>query len=197
MLLRSKTLLLGCGACLLALVASASATISPKIRSAPKIRQAVDLSFDAPALPEGGYYYAVMVLESYRHYTRAHPPPCSVSSDMQRTDYGYSIAGKVSLALTQTKSKAGDWCPGGSYEGAIYAVPHPPPCESSYPCSSEPPYERPPCTDPPRCLLTGVVAIPREWAYPDRVPNPRANGAKIVGWFVVRFRSRTQSLAGR
>ena len=103
----------------------------PADQSKPGIHQAVDLSFKAGSLPEGGYYYAVMVLEPYRHYSRQHPPPCSVSSDMQRTDYGYSEAGKVSLALTPAKSIAGHWCLGGSYEGAIYPVPHPPPCNSA------------------------------------------------------------------
>ncbi len=35
----------------------------------------IGVRFGAPALPEGGYYYAVVVLERYRHYTQASPRP--------------------------------------------------------------------------------------------------------------------------
>jgi hypothetical protein len=71
-------------------------------------------------LPKGGYYYAVIVLKPYRHYTAQAPPPCSTSSDMRRTDYGYPQADRsVSLALTPARSATNHWCPGGSYVGAV------------------------------------------------------------------------------
>jgi hypothetical protein len=50
------------------------------------VRENVHVSFTPnSAYPSLGYYYAVIVLRPYRHYTREKPPPCSVSSDMQRT----------------------------------------------------------------------------------------------------------------
>ena len=193
-----RKLVIGCTAVLLLLGTTASASISPKIASKPNIHQVVDLNFSAPVLPEGGYYYGVMVLESYGHYTREHPPPCSVSSDMQRTEYGYPAGGTVSLSLSLTpaKSHTGHWCLGGSYEGAIYAIPHAPPCEGGYSCYSPPPEE---CLGglPPPCVRNGVVARPRAWTYPDKVPPPSSKGGKIVGWFVVRFRSHHQSRLSR
>ena len=175
---------------MLLLGTGASAAISPKILAKPNIRHDVDLSFSAPPLPEGGYYYAVIVLEPYRHYTRQHQPPCSVSSDMQRTDYGYSEAGKVSLALTPTKSRTGHWCLGASYEGAIYAVPHAPPCEATYPCGSEPD-ERPspnPCFKIGERVACGIV-IYKPWNWSEGLPRPISKGGRAIGWFVVRFRS--------
>ena len=170
MLMPARRLLIGCAGLALLLSTGASAAISPKILVKPNIRHDVLVSFNAPPLPEGGYYYAVITLEPYRHYTRQHPPPCSVSSDMQRTDYGRPDGGKVSLALTPARSRTGHWCPGGSYEGAIYAVPHPPPCEGIYPCDSEPPGEPiKPCGTPGG--LCGVVVRGTGWAYPDRLPS--------------------------
>jgi hypothetical protein len=150
------------------------------------VRQNVHLTFHARQLPEGGYYYGVIVLKPYKKYTRTSPPPCSTSSNMLRTDYGYpQPSGQVGLALTPAKSSTEHWCPSGSYEGAIYAVPHAPPCNSAYPCSSEP-YEKPCAGTRPGCV-EGVVAKPKEYAYPDRLPRPRATGTTIVARFLVRF----------
>ncbi len=67
------------------------ATASPlhlKVQRKLGTRENVHLSFKAGRLPEGGYYYAVIVLKKYEHYTRKSQPPCSVSSNMQRTDTG-------------------------------------------------------------------------------------------------------------
>jgi hypothetical protein len=111
------------------------------------VHRNVHLAFQPTGvLPAGGYYYAVLVLAPYRRYTRQNPPRCATSSDMLRTDYGYPHPGQpVRLTLTPASSPAGHWCPGGTYFGGIYAVPHPPPCESRYPCRSEP-YKPPsPC----------------------------------------------------
>jgi hypothetical protein len=150
-----------------------------------RIRQNVHVRFSAPALADGGYYYAVVVLRPYRRSTRSSPPPCSTSSNMGRTDYGYPYDGSVTLALTPARSRTFHWCPGGSYEGAIYAVPTAPPCASSYPCIAEP-YEAPCAGVRPGCV-EGVVARPEEWEYPDPLPSPLHEGTVIVGRFSVKF----------
>ncbi|MGO9249229.1 MAG: hypothetical protein ACLP7W_11685 [Solirubrobacteraceae bacterium] len=166
--------------------AIAAEHVSVHVQRRLAARKNVHITFHAPRLPEGGYYYAVIVLKPYKDYTRTSPPPCATSSNMQRTDYGYPQAnGQVALSLTPAKSSTGHWCPGGSYEGAIYAVPHAPPCESAYPCNSEP-YKEPCAGIGPGCVL-GVVARPKEYAYPDGLPRPRATGTTIVARFSVRF----------
>lgn len=163
-----------------------AATISVHVQHKLAVRQNVHLTFQAKRLPEGGYYYGVIVLNPYKKYTRASPPPCSTSSNMQRTDYGYpQTNGHVALALTPARSSTKHWCPGGSYEGAIYAVPHSPPCESSYPCRSEPYKE--PCTGIAPGCVHGIVARPREYAYPDGLPRPRVTDTTIVARFSVEF----------
>ncbi|HMD58053.1 MAG TPA: hypothetical protein VKG82_11350 [Solirubrobacteraceae bacterium] len=171
-------------------VASAQA-MPVHVQNKPAVRQNLHLTFRAQNLPEGGYYYAVIVLRPYKRYTRASPPPCSTSSDMQRTDYGYPQPNRVvALALTPAKSATGHWCRGGSYQGAIYAVPHLPPCESSYPCRAEP-YRLPsPCWQVEGRPVCGLVARPTEWVYPDPLPTPLASGTMIVGRFSVKFPSR-------
>jgi hypothetical protein len=169
----------------LALAATAlAATVSVHVQHRLASRQNVHVTFQASQLPEGGYYYGVIVLKPYEEYTRTSPPPCSTSSNMQRTNYGYTANGQVALALTPAKSSTGHWCPNGSYKGAIYAVPHPPPCESAYPCRSEP-YERPCAGIGPGCV-EGIVARPREYAYPEGLPTPRATGTTIVARFSVK-----------
>lgn len=171
----------------LVLVASAQA-FPVHVQQKPAVRANVQLRFSAPTLPAGGYYYGVVVLKPYKRYTRRSPPGCSTSSDMQRADYGYPKAhGAVALALTPAGSATRHWCPGGSYEGAIYAVPHAPPCDSAYPCRSEP-YEPPsPCWDHEGHVVCGVVAKPTEWSYPDPLPKPLAAGTRIVARFSIRF----------
>ncbi len=165
-----------------------AAPVSVHVQRTLTVRQNVHVSFRAGQLPEGGYYYGVVVLKPYRRYTRASPPPCSTSSNMQRTDYGYpQPSGQVALALTPAKSSTGHWCRGGSYEGAIYAVPHAPPCESAYPCRSEPYNPPSPCWNLEGHRVCGVVAFPRTYAYPDRLPAPLASGTTIVGRFSVGF----------
>lgn len=166
----------------------AAETVSVHVQRKLNARKNVHITFHARDLPEGGYYYAVIVLKPYKKYTRTSPPPCATSSDMQRTDYGYpQPSGEVALALTPAKSLTEHWCPSGDYLGAIYAVPHAPPCESAYLCRSEP-YERLCAGVGPGCVL-GVVAQPREWAYPQGLPTPLASGTTRVGRFTVSFPS--------
>jgi hypothetical protein len=172
--------------------AGASASAQPdavpvNVQQKPSIVGNLHISFRSTGrLPPDGYYYAVIVLKPYKHYTRQSPPPCATSSDMQKTDYGYPHPGRpVELALTPAKSLARHWCRGGVYSGAIYAVPYPPPCNSTYPCRSEP-YEAPCAGVRPGCV-EGVVARPREWAYPQGLPTPLANGTRIIAHFKVTF----------
>jgi hypothetical protein len=81
------------GALVLALGASGTAWASTTAVSAhvhrPTPDGSVHISFRAAGrLPPGGYYYAVIALRPYRHYTRG-SPPCSTSSNVERADYGY------------------------------------------------------------------------------------------------------------
>ncbi len=173
-----------------AAAATAPETGSVHVQRQPSFRRDVPISFQsAGQLPEHGYYYAVIVLRPYERYTRRTPPPCATSSNMERTDYGYPAQdGAVRLTLTPTASATHHWCRGGSYIGAIYAVPHAPPCESKYPCRSEP-YEPPsPCWEIDGRQVCGVVALPRQYEYPDGLPKPLASGTRIVGRFSVVFR---------
>ena len=193
---RGRRLLLTAGVSLCVPVATALATpshtagVSLQVQHRPSAAANVHVLLShAPRLPEGGYYYAVVVLSPYKRYTRSSPPPCAPSSNMQRTDYGYpSARGMVSLYLTPARSATRHWCPGGTYSGGIYAVPHAPPCESRYPCRSEP-YEPPsPCWNLEGRRVCGVVALPRQYAYPDPLPRPLASGTHVVAHFSVVFR---------
>lgn len=194
---RALRVLVVCGLALgLAASAQASATspeaVTVQIRRHVGVREDVRVSFRAGGqLPQGGYYYAVIVLTPYKRYTRGSPPPCATSSNMERTDYGYPRADRsVTLTLTRAASPAAQWCRGGAYVGAIYAVPHAPPCESRYPCRSEP-YERSPCWEiETGRRVCGVVAPPRRYQYPDSLLAPLASGTRIVARFEVAFPAR-------
>jgi hypothetical protein len=174
--------------------AGASAGTVPKVvavrvEQKPSVAGSLHITFRPPGrLPQGGYYYAVVVLRPYKGYTRKEPPPCATSSDMERTDYSYPHSGHpVALALTPAKSTTGHWCAGGSYIGAVYAVPHAPPCNSNYPCRSET-YEGSPCfklKNGPR--VCGVVAHPKLYSYPDGLPSPIERGTRIIGHFHITF----------
>jgi hypothetical protein len=189
--MRPKYRLLAAGASTTVLacagLASAAERVAVQVQHKLSIRQNVHVSFRAPNLPQGGYYYGVVVLKShYKEYTALAPPPCSTSSNMRRTNYGFPRSdGRVALALTPAKSAARHWCRGGVYLGAIYAVPHPPPCESTYPCRAEP-YKEQCAGVAPGCVL-GVVARPGEWLYGDGLPRPLARDTVIVGHFTLRF----------
>jgi hypothetical protein len=176
-----------------AAAATQPAAIAVHVQRRPSVREKLHISFrPIDHLAQGGYYYAVIVLRPYRHYTEHAPPPCASSSNMQRTDYGHLQPGHpVALALTPAKSATGHWCRGGSYIGGIYAVPHAPPCNSTYPCRSEP-YESPsPCFKLENGQRAcGVVAQPKEYAYPGGLPTPLAPGTRIIARFSVSFPAR-------
>jgi len=173
-----------------ALAGTQSDRVSVHVQPKPGIAGSVHISFrPTDRLPPGGYYYAVIVLRPYKHYTKYAPPPCATSSNMGKTDYGYpNPSHPVRLALTPAKSFARHWCRGGVYSGGIYAVPYPPPCNSTYPCRSEP-YKAPsPCFEiSPGHRACGVVAKPKLYDYPDALPAPLAKGARIIARFQLTF----------
>jgi hypothetical protein len=137
-------------------------------------------------LPSGGYYYAVIVLKEYAHHSLSAPPQCAISSDMRRTQYGYPHRGRaVSLTLTPASSTTRRWCPGGTYLGAIYAVPHKPRCGGSQPCYGRS-TQSGSCWEVEGRLLCGVVAIPT-YSYPGGLPKPIDHSASVVGRFRVSF----------
>ena len=164
--------------------------VSIHVQQKPSIAGNVHIGFrPTNRLPPGGYYYAVIILKPYEHYTENEPPPCSTSSNMEQTDYGYSHPGSpVRLTLTPAKSFSRHWCRGGVYSGGIYAVPYPPPCNSTYPCRSEPYKEPSPCFEiEPGHRACGVVARPELYRYPFGLPAPLAKDTRIIGHFRVTF----------
>ena len=171
-------------------LAKPSPDVVVHVQSNPSILRNVHISFrPTDRLPPGGYYYAVVVLKPYKHYTRTEPPPCATSSDMEKTDYGFSYDHRrVVLTLDPAESRTGHWCRGGTYIGGIYAVPHPPPCERRYPCRSEP-YKVPsPCWEASSGRRVCGVAIKLgTYVYPDGLPKPLASGTRIIGHFQVVF----------
>jgi hypothetical protein len=163
---------------------AAAAKLSPVSVQAPqhpRVAGDVAINFSPHAgLPLGGYYYAVIVLENYSHNGYG-VPPCAVSSDMHRTAYGHPHRGRaVRLTLFPAKSSQNRWCAGGTYLGAVYAVPHRPPCSKAYPC-----YGRRACGGIPVC---GVVIRPHlPYSYPGGLPKPLDRSTRIVGRFQVHF----------
>jgi hypothetical protein len=125
------------GFALSAVALAAPMSVHVHVQHKLAVRLNIRVTFRAGQLPEGGYYYGVIVLKPYKRYTRISPPPCTTSSNMQRTDYGYPLPNRaVALALTPAKSSTGHWCRGGSYEGAIFAVPHAPPAKVPTPATA-------------------------------------------------------------
>ncbi len=192
---RYRVLIIGVAALSVAGAPGASASTRPKpvsvyVQKKLSVTRNIHIAFrPTDHLPQGGYYYAVVVLKPYRHYTRNVPPPCATSSNMEKTDYGYPHPGRpVALALTPAKSATGHWCSGGTYDGAVYAVPHPPPCNSTYPCRSENYEKRSPCFELENGRKAcGVVAHPELYSYPDGLPKPLEQDTRIIGHFHVAF----------
>jgi len=160
--------------------------VSVDAPSPTSVQSKVRIGFDAVQLPGGGYYYAVLVLDRYAGHSPRHPPPCAISSNMRMTEYGHPHRGRVHLTLGPAGSQAGHWCAGATYLGAVYAVPHRPPCSSYYPC-----YGR--STGSGGCwelegghTVCGVVAIP-EYSYPGGLPRPSDPSIRAIGHFKVHF----------
>lgn len=148
---------------------------------------AVAVSFQTHLhLPLGGYYYAVAALSSYRTPV-GEEPRCAVSSDMLRTEYAFPRTTRqvrMQLRLFPAPFGNGEWCPGGTYVGAIYAVPHPPPCTRAYPC-----FGRGSCG--PSGGVCGVVRRPTYgYSYPGGLPKPIDRKSRMVGRFTLTFAGR-------
>jgi hypothetical protein len=156
--------------------ASAAATSKPPVvhvQQPLSVKQDVVISFRPPsALPTGGYYYAVLVLENYRPPTPG-VPQCAISSDMQLTRYGYPHRGQVRLVLSATKSPDSEWCPQGQYAGAIYEVPHKPRYGTTAQCFGG--------------NVCGIIALPPPYSYPGGLPKPRDKSARLVEPLHVQF----------
>lgn len=168
----------------------------------------------ARTLPNDGYYYAVAVLEGYRGYSAASPPPCAVSSDMSKTAYGFpKPRRRLTLTLIPATSAAHRWCARGVYRGAVYAVPHAPRCTARYPCRGAggqggscwdvegrrvcgvvvappgSPEKRSPSTPrpaPPAPEPEVPLATP-SYSYPGGLPAPVDRSSRIVARFTIRF----------
>lgn len=169
-----------------ATAASGLGHLSVTVPSQPLVSGDLHIRFGPPENePQRGYYYAVVVLDNYRHYSPQAPPPCAISSDMGHTEYGFSHRGTLThLTLTPATSAETQWCP-GTYIGAVYKVPHKPRCSRYYPCSHR-----------SARTFTGKLPIPigygraREgepYSYPGGLPNPIDRSAHIVGRFEVEF----------
>jgi hypothetical protein len=176
-----------CGATL----ALASGTLGPvavRVPASPSVAQKVAIAFPAKGrLASGGYYYAVAVLVGYpRPAEGPHKPRCAVSSDMRVTQYGFPRRGRdVRLTLIAAASPERAWCAGGTYEGAVYWVPHRPRCSGAHPC-----YGRgaaySPCWKVGEHVVCGVV-IQRPYSYPGGLPKPIDRSTTVVGHFKLRF----------
>ena len=81
--------------------------------------------------------------------------------------------------------------PAGDYLGGVYAVPHPPRCTPTYPCTgrtSE--YE---CEHETPCRpIDGVLPF-QYYSYPGGLPKPIDATARIIGTYSVRFQSPAKS----
>jgi hypothetical protein len=192
MLHSARALILAAAALGLAGLQSASAAsrlgpVSVKVSQQPSIGGSVRVVLRPRGqLPSVGYYYAVVVLKEYARHSQSAPPPCAISSDMRRTQYGYPHRGRaLGLTLTPAPSTTGHWCPGGTYIGAVYAVPHRPRCGGSQPCYGRS-TQSGSCWEVEGRLLCGVVAIPT-YSYPGGLPKPIDHSARVVGYFQVSF----------
>jgi hypothetical protein len=200
------------GALALALCGSACSSartgsdpLSVKVPKHPSLRGDLQISFRPQGqLPRGGYYYAVVVLVRYARDLLGRAPSCATSSDMRRTAYGHPQHGdQVTLTLVRARSAKGRWCPGGTYQGAVYAVPHKPPCSASYPCYGK-------STETGGCFevaegrrLCGVVVPPPKteptppspqpapsatpYSFPGGLPRPIDRSTRVIAHFQVRF----------
>lgn len=178
--------------CALAVAAAAGAAapfarVSVSVPAHPSPTGDVHISFQPRGrLPRGGFYYAVLVLHDYP--TAGAPPACATSSDMARTEYrSPDGARRLGLTILPARSTEGRWCAGGTYLGALYAVPHPPRCSYSSPCYGRTTQLAGPCFIVGEGhRVCGVVVNP-SYSYPGGLPRPLDSSSRVIGRFTVRF----------
>ncbi len=172
--------------------------VSVRVPPHPVVVGNVTVSFKPrEPLPSGGYYYAVVVLTKHdaKHLGTKR---CARSSNMGWTEYAYPTPGsRVHLALSPKPTRSTPptrlpWCAGAVYKGAVYAVPHSPPCRKFEPCYGH--------TTAPECYegetlcgkggkqLHGVVPQKRE--RPGTLPPPLDSSTRIIASFQVHFRAK-------
>jgi hypothetical protein len=163
--------------------ASWRAPVQVQVPARPSVAGNVGISFQPRGhLPHGGYYYAIIVLKYLRLESRGEQPGCAISSDMEHATYAFAHGShRLHLALIPAKSASAQWCPRGRYEGAVYAVPHKPPCSRAYPCKGKSTGYGP-CQE----YVCGVVKPP-SYTYPGGLPKPIDRTTRIVGHFQVQF----------
>ncbi len=171
-----------------ALGGTALAPVTVVVAPRPSVLADVHINFRPHPLPRGGFYYAVIVLSRYEGESQETPPPCAISSDMAKTEYGFPHGRRsMRLTLLPAASSSGRWCT-GRYTGAVYAVPHAPPCRNGYYCYGT--------SAQSSCWILeegkrvcGVVAKPGRppYSYPGGLPKPLDRSARIVARFAISF----------
>lgn len=184
-----------------ALAAAKPGPTAVEVPRHPRVSGSFTVSFrPREPLPSGGYYYAVVVLTK-RYAKRLSRARCAQESDMSDTEYGYRDGShKLNLSLGPEASAPSegqptrlDWCAGATYKGAIYAVPHAPPCRRYEGCYGH--TTAPECyPGEPRCYegkykpLHGKPAMYRR--KPGELPTPQDSATRVIAHFRVHFARR-------
>lgn len=183
-----------------AFAATKPTPIAVTVQRPPRISGNLTIGFrPREPLPSGGYYYAVVVLTK-RYAKRLSLARCAQGSDMADTEYGYPDGGpRLNLSLSPETSAPSegqptplDWCAGATYKGAIYAVPHAPPCLRTEPCYGH--------TTAPECYAgetwcregkfqpRGKLKMYRR--KPGELPTPKDSATRVIAHFRVHFARR-------
>lgn len=181
-----------------ALAAMKPKPVSIKVPHRPSAVGDFTISFHPrEPLPSGGYYYAVVVLAK-RYAMHLSSVRCAKSSNMEITEYNYPKSGQpVDLTLspeesglTPGKLSPLDWCSGAIYTGAVYAVPHGPPCRRSAPCFGN--STAPECYEGEQLCSGGKQVfgtVRRDRYRPGELPEPRDSSTRVIAHFRVAFQS--------
>lgn len=171
------------------------ASVPVKILRPLSLSRDLPISFQPGERVRGDFYYAVLVIQRDPHWSRDEPLRCSAASDLEDTEYAYSRRGRpIRLTLLRETPPENDWCPGATYEGAVYAAPHEPPCNRVHPCSSQ--TSEAGCWEIlKRCDAAehlphphkGKIAPLREGSYPQRLPRPLVAHTRVIARFHVHF----------
>ncbi len=172
-----------------ALAGTALAPVAVDVPANQSVSGDARISFRPHPLPHGGFYYAVIVLSRYEGESQETPPPCAISSDMAKTEYGFPHGRRrMRLTILQAASSSGRWCR-GRYTGAVYAVPHAPPCRNGYYCYGTSALSGPCWIVEDGTRVCGLVAEPVKpgYSYPGGLPKPLDGSARIVARFAISF----------